>query len=66
MWLICCLKTLGTTLISFFHSGAWAQKHVRAESTYQWSEDDPAITWPMFIWDENDCLRHSLPKIVME
>lgn len=56
------LENPGYYAYFFFHSGAWAQKHVRAESTYQWSEDDPAITWPMFIWDENDCLDTRYPK----
>jgi hypothetical protein len=36
----------------FFHSGPWARKFVRAESTVSWAEDAPEDTWPMFIWDE--------------
>jgi len=38
----------------FFHSGRWAQKFVRAESTTEWAEDAPEDTWPMFIWDEQE------------
>lgn len=38
----------------FFHSGAWAQKYVRAESTSSWDADTPEDTWPMFIWDEQE------------
>ena len=38
----------------FFHSGSWAQKFVRAESTTEWAEDAPEDTWPMFIWDEQE------------
>lgn len=48
------LKNPGHYAYFFFHSGEWAQKYVRAESTYEWNEDEPEIKWPMFIWDEEE------------
>ncbi len=58
------LKNPGYYAYFFFHSGLWAQKYVRAESTFEWAESDPEETWPMFIWDEQDRVDTLDPKAV--